>query len=210
MRLRRMPEAKDIISSSPLVLTEKERYPGSWREYLSIPPGGVLNLEIGMGRGKFITEACFKYPDQAWIGLEIREEMIMMSLNRLCGKIPENLRFLWLDAALLSEIFSPGEIDNIFLPFSDPWPKARHAKRRLTHDNFLKIYDNILSPNGKIIYKTDNRDFFFWSKEKFLLNDWHIITESQDLPLLTEDIISEYEARYRRQGMPIYQLILKK
>lgn len=211
MRLRRLPQAEGVIGESPLVLDEKEAVPGAWRALLGIDPQGVLNLEIGMGRGKFLTAACFKRPEEGWLGLEMRPEMHFMALQRLKGVLPPNLRFLWLNAAILEDIFDEEEIDNIYLPFSDPWPKVRHAKRRLTHELFLSQYQKILAPAGRIIFKTDNKDFYLWSKDSFLEHGWQILDESDDLKANPDnDIPTEYEERYRRRGLPIYYLNLTK
>ena len=210
MRLRRMPEAEGIITESPLVLIETDAVPGAWRTLLGLPSESLLNLEIGMGRGRFIADACFRYPDQGWLGLEMRPEMHTMALRRLKGRVPQNLKFLWTNAAYLSEIFAAGEVDQIYLPFSDPWPKVRHAKRRLTHEFFLTRYARILAPQGRIFFKTDNRDFFFWSQEIFLTNGWQIEVASEDLPPVADSILTEYESRYRKRGLPIYFLEVKK
>ncbi|MEG1500661.1 MAG: tRNA (guanosine(46)-N7)-methyltransferase TrmB, partial [Clostridiales bacterium] len=136
--------------------------------------------------------------------------MIYQALLRLEDAAPDNLRFLWAKAEFLGEIFAAQEVNRLYLNFSDPWPKARHHKRRLTYQSFLDIYRYILADDGSLFFKTDNKDFFFWSKEQFLENHWLIAEEDQALPLSKAGFTTEYEDRYRRRGQPIYFLHLQK
>lgn len=121
---------------------------------------------------------------------------------------PEQVRFLWLDAEHLDEIFAPGEVSEIYLHFSDPWPKNRHAKRRLTHHRFLEIYDYILPENGSVHFKTDGREFFEWSLEEFRESGWRLENVTFDLyaDLPEDNIATEYERRFHRKGVPICSL----
>jgi tRNA (guanine-N7-)-methyltransferase len=201
LRLRRQPQAKEFIQKSELLLTRPQDFIGRWS---SIYPVGPIYLEIGMGKGRFITDCALRFPENNYLGLELREEMIMTAIGRLQGQVPHNLRFLWLNARLLPDIFAQGEINGIYLNFSDPWPKKRHAKRRLTHPNFLHIYEHILHPDGQIFFKTDNQDFYYWSLDSFSDNNWKIIEKSKDWPLCEGDVMTEYEQRYRQKGQPIY------
>jgi len=210
MRLRRMPIAGEEIVKSPLLVQDPHSLSGHWREALGLPQNAVLNLEIGMGKGNYITGMAREYTDQGWIGLELREEMIYLAMRRLQGLEPPNLRFVWKNAVLLPEFFAEGEISRIMLPFSDPWPKSRHAKRRLTYSSFLAIYEKILADDGRLCYKTDNRDFFFWSREMFIEEGWQIIIEDRDLAMDDAYIPTEYELRFRGLGQPIYYLELAK
>ena len=210
MRLRRIPEAKTEILQSPLLVQDPTQYRGAWRKLLGLPPGAPLRLEVGMGRGKYITAAAQARPAEGFLGLELREEMIYFALRRLQGWQPSNLRFLWQDAALLAEFFAPGEISEILLPFSDPWPKARHSKRRLTSPRFLPLYAHILAATGSLCFKTDNMDFFYWSREQVRAAGFAILAESHDLPPRADALGSEYEQRFRSLGQPIYALRLAK
>ncbi len=209
MRLRRNPKAREEIMASAILAKEPLNLKGQWRRELKLPPEAGLNLEIGMGRGNFIVKAAEQIPHEAWLGLEFREEMIAYAILRLEGKELSNLRFIWQNALLIEELFAPGEISNLYLNFSDPWPKARHSKRRLTHKNFLNLYRGVLAPEGYILFKTDNLDFFKWSKISFSEEGWVIEEEDENSPPQPLGLITEYEMRYRRLGQPIYYLKLK-
>ncbi len=202
MRLRHIPGAAEAVAASPFVLDEKEgqEHRGHWRELFG--NDAPLHLEIGMGRGMFILAQAAANPDIDFIGLELREEMIMEALERV-EDIPVNLRFLWVNAGVLPELFAPGEVDRIYLNFPDPWPKSRHAKRRLTAESFLQQYAAILSADGILRFKTDNADLFHWSRNSFSENDWEELSCTFDQPREEAGIISEYETRYRRKGIPI-------
>ncbi len=207
MRLRRQPQAKDFIKKSELLLANPQSLRGHWR---SVFASGPLDLEIGMGKGIFISNCALYYPERNFVGLELREEMLMAAIRRFEGQKPANLRFLWLNALLLPEIFAEGEIDTIYLNFSDPWPKKRHAKRRLTHQSFLHIYAQILRPQGQLFFKTDNRDFYFWSLDSFKENNWLILEQSENLPPAASGLMTEYEQKFRLLGQPIYYCHLQK
>ena len=202
MRLRHIPGAAEAVAASPLVYSEKTApgYKGHWRELFG--NDAPLHLEIGMGRGKFILAQALAQPDIDFIGLELREEMIMEALEKV-EDIPANLRFLWVNAGLLPELFAEGEVDKIYLNFPDPWPKSRHAKRRLTAASFLEMYEHILADEGILRFKTDNEDLFRWSVWSFSESGWQEVSVTYDQPWEEAGIISEYETRYRRKGQPI-------
>jgi len=210
MHLRRMPEAKSNILASPLVFAEKDSLSlaGHWQK--TFCKNNHIRLEIGMGKGRFITAAAVADPDNNYLGLEFREEMVWIALKRLVGNEPDNLRFIWANAALLGEMFNQGEIATIYLNFSDPWPKPRHAKRRLTHAAFLRIYHQILSAGGELLFKTDNRAFFDWSLTQIPEMLWQKVAVSYDLPLAQDALMTEYEERYRLRGQAIYFFHLSK
>ena len=203
MRLRHIPGAADIVRSCQAVFDEKEApdVRGRWQE--TFGNTHPIHLEIGMGRGRFLLASAASYPKLNFIGLEIREEMIMQALERT-EKLPPNISFLWLNAELLSEVFAHQEIAHIYLNFPDPWPKNRHAKRRLTAEPYLKRYSEILDSCGTVRFKTDKQDLFTWSQESFAASGWELLNLSDDLPLVDSGIISEYETRYRRLGQPIF------
>ncbi len=213
MRLRRMPQAKEIVANSDLVFSPKNiaNLRGNWEKIFA--NDSPIYLEVGMGRGKWITAEAAKNPKINYIGLEMREEMIFQALERLQGKIPPNIRFLWVDASNLPLLFTRGEVDGIYLHFSDPWPKLRHAKRRLTHPLFLKDYDFVLKPKGQLNFKTDNQDFFDWSLTQFAKTyqrGWRQLALDRNLPLEEGQAITEYEKRFRRMNQPIYFCSMQK
>lgn len=201
MRLRKIPEARTVVGDSPIVISETDARSQINRWQQQFTAAQPLYLEIGCGRGRFITEAAAAFPDINWIGWELREEMLLMTLRRLEQPLA-NLRLIWGDAAYIDQVFSVGEIERIYLNFPDPWPKNRHAKRRLTSDSFLKRYGQILTTDGQIFFKTDDKDFFDISRENFAAESWQEIAAG--VAVEPDMIISEYEARYRRQGKAIY------
>lgn len=206
MRLRKIPGALEFILQQDSVLNEQSAsvYAGKWRQLFgAVQP---LHLEIGMGRGKFITTAAAQHPETNYLGLDVREEVVMQAVQRLDTTLP-NLRFLYFDAALLGTLFAPGELDRIYLHFPDPWPKSRHAKRRLTSLPKLQMYKQLLAADGAIYFKTDNHDLFSWSLENFQAAGFELTTLTEDLPLDQAGIQTEYELRYRRHNQPICFLI---
>lgn len=204
MRLRRIPQALPQVHSHPLVTTEREtlHLAGHWRQLFAKEQ--PLHLEIGMGRGRFLTMAAAAHPEYNYLGLERRAECLLSSLARLAEPYPANLRLLHADASLLAEMFAPGELDAIYLQFSDPWPKSRHAKRRLTSAAFLNQYQGILQPAGVLIFKTDGAAFYHWSCENFAAAGWHKNRANENWPAAADGAASEYELRFRRLSLPIY------
>jgi len=206
VRLRRIPGTRErLLQTGGILVKEPLTWRSRWQQFF----GGraPLFLEIGCGRGRFITTAAQEDPANHYIGLELREEMVETAIERLKGETPGNLCFIWQDAALLTEIFAPGEISRIFLNFSDPWPKRRHCKRRLTHRNFLAQYAQILQPEGKLYLKTDNKDFFEFSLAELVSCGWRLLDVDREYHLKDDpdNIPTEYELRYRRQNKPIYR-----
>lgn len=210
MRLRRVPGTRERLQNyGHLVVFKPIEQRGRWRQCFG--NDNPLCLEIGCGRGRFIVNSAGEFPEQNFIGLELREEMIMDSIDRLENTAPPNMKFIWENADLLPEIFAPGEVDIIYLNFSDPWPKRRHAKRRLTHINFLNEYKKILNPDGEIILKTDNRQLFDFSQQQLIEAGFRLYEVDYDYPLkgAAGDVPTEYEMRFRRQGNPIHRLVAK-
>lgn len=210
MRLRRVPGTRERLQNyGHLVVFQPISQKGKWHECFG--NNNPLCLEIGCGRGRFIVNSAKEFPEKNFIGLELREEMIMDSIDRLDNKAPENMKFIWENAELLGEIFEQGEIDILYLNFSDPWPKKRHAKRRLTHIGFLNIYKKILNPTGCIVLKTDNENLFDFSQQQLIEAGFRLCEVDYNYPLkgVEGDIPTEYEMRFRRKGNPIYRLVAK-
>ena len=209
MRLRNIPGAREFVAAHELVLNEKEApaYFGKWGVFFAAAQ--PLYLEIGMGRGRFLLASAKEAPDINFLGMEIREEMIMQALEKMEAPLP-NLRFLHLNAALLPELFAPGEVHRIYLHFPDPWPKSRHAKRRLTALAFMERYLEILPSGGQLHFKTDNLGLFEWSLPNFTAAGFSLRQVSRDLPPEKTGVLTEYESRYRGKGQPIYFLCAEK
>ena len=157
MRLRNIPGAQDAILESPYVVQEPQIKKGHWGEvFVKKQP---LHIEVGMGKGRFLMDLARLHPDINYIGIEMYDSVLLRALQKReeleeNGEVYSNLFFMRVDARLLPEIFEKGEVDKIYLNFSDPWPKARHAKRRLTSREFLARYDQILVQDGKVEFKT--------------------------------------------------------
>lgn len=215
MRLRRIPEAKAAVTASELCLKEPLEMKGRWREQAN---GKPVYLEVGMGRGAFIIGNALAEPDKLFLGLEIREEMLYLAERKLQREMavrglfeyPDNVRFLWTNAKLLPELFEAGEIDRIYLNFSDPWPKAKHDKRRLTYKTFWEQYLILLRDGGELFFRTDNEKFFDWSLESFAESPFINLSVDRNAPIPENGVISEYEARYRGMGNPIFTAVYKK
>lgn len=212
MRLKNNPKAKAAIAKSSLCIKNPESFKGSWKMSFSLD--SPIFLEIGCGKGQFLTELSGLNPDKFYLGIEQYESVLFSALKKNEESAPKNLRFLCERAEYLSDYFEKEEIDGIFLNFSDPWPKKRHFKRRLTSERFLEIYHNILKKGGLIEMKTDNVDLFDFSLEtigesKFfeLLSYTHDLYSCHEL--LLGNISTEYETKFHSQGKPICKLIAK-
>ncbi len=203
MRLRAKKHLEDRYQAcADLVIDPPGRLRGAWSR------GKPLHLEIGCGKGAFILGMAQKNPDIDFIAMERVKNVIISAMEKVRQAELGNVRFLCCGAELLSEIFAPGEIQRIYLNFSDPWPKKGHAKHRLTHPNFLRLYQTILSPRGKIWQKTDNLALFEFSLQSYrdmncLLEQLSYDLHDSDFP---DNIVTEYEKRFSDLGQPIYRV----
>ena len=205
MRLRHDPAAAPFVAAHECVLSESDApaYRGKWRSLFGREAGAKLALEVGIGRGLFILNSCAANPECCFLGLELRAEMVMQAIERV-KELPPNLFFLQLNAQLLPELFAPGEIDTIYINFPDPWPKTKHAKRRLTAPEFLGYYRQVLRGNGDIRFKTDNLDLFQWSLGNFEQQGFYLSEVNYSLSEAESGVLTEYEKRFRKKGQPIY------
>lgn len=204
MRLRNVKDAKDIVSNSKYVINNPQEYKGSFSKLFN--NSNPISLEIGMGKGDFIINMAIKYPDINFIGLEKYQSIIVRAIQKLENLNLNNLKLICMDAKELNEVFAK-EIDTIYLNFSDPWPKKRHAKRRLTSDTFLPIYDSLFKKDKRIVQKTDNVGLFEYSIVS-LSNYGYVIKDiSLDLHNTSkENIMTEYEKKFSSQGIKINYL----
>ena len=202
MRLRRIKNIEEKIKKyEGLIVFDCENNKGIWKK--SFGNDNPIYLEIGMGKGKFILEHAKRNPDINYIGCELSDSVIYKAAEKAVDV--QNLLMINKDACLLNEIFEEKEISKIFLNFSDPWPKSRHAKRRLTSESFLKIYKDLLGVDGVVEMKTDNRKLFEYSLTKFNEAGWIFEEISLDLHSDMEDIITtEYEDKFVGLGQVIY------
>lgn len=207
MRLRHIQGAEETIASSPFVIQEPEQHRGTWNQVF----GGShpLEIEVGMGKGRFIMDKASANPDINYIGIERYSSVLLRGLQKRSEMDLENIYFMCIDAKDMAEIFAPGEVDRIYLNFSDPWPKDRHAKRRLTSRQFLERYHNILKEEGRVIFKTDNRPLFDFSLEEVEEAGWTLEKCTFDLhhsEYLEGNIMTEYEEKFVAKGNPICML----
>lgn len=209
MRLRNIKGSKEYIASSPFVIQTPQDYKGKWRELFQ--NDAPLHIEIGMGKGQFIHQLASENPDINYIGIEKFSSVLYRALKKREETDLDNLFFLRIDAEIIDEVFDTNEVDRIYLNFSDPWPKDRHAKRRLTSPDFLNHYHNILSPAGEIMFKTDNRPLFDYSVETISeTKPWKLKDVTYDLhhsEFLEGNIMTEYESRFVSLGYPIHRLV---
>ena len=179
MRLRHIQGAEETIASSPFVIQEPKQHRGTWNQVFG--NSRPLEIEVGMGKGRFIMEKASANPDINYIGIERYSSVLLRGLQKRSEMDLENIYFMCIDAKDMTEIFAPGEVDRIYLNFSDPWPKDRHAKRRLTSPVFMSVYDKILAPRGVVEFKTDNRGLFEYSMESIPSAGWEITEHTFDL-----------------------------
>lgn len=214
MRLRNVPGSRETIADHPLCIPEDQPQAGKWHAIFG--NDHPIYIEVGMGKGQFITTLAAQNPDINYIGIERYSSVLVRALQKADAAEPPlaNIRFLRMDAELIGTMFAEHEVDRIYLNFSDPWPKDRHAKRRLTSRQFLTRYDRILKPDGQIEFKTDNQDLFSFSLEEAEASPWQINAVTRDLhhdPVLNQgNVMTEYEARFSAQGNPICKMILSR
>ena len=211
MRLRNIQGAEETIQESNYVIKTPYDYKNKWNSYFG--NNQPLHIEIGMGKGKFIIESAKKNPEINYIGVEKFSSVLVRAIPKIEEERLNNLFVIRMDAISLPELFAKDEVDKIYLNFSDPWPKDRHAKRRLTSKEFLALYDAILSPNGLVEFKTDNKCLFEFSLEQIPIANWVILDYTKDLhhsKLKEGNILTEYEEKFSSQGKLIYKLITKR
>ena len=202
MRLKCVKGAKEKIESSPYLIENINNV---------FDNNNPLYIEIGMGKGKFIIENALKYPNINFIGIEKYDSVIVRAVEKLENLDIPNLKLLRMDATNIDEVFNKN-VDLIYLNFSDPWPKARHERRRLSSHEFLKKYDKIFKNTNHIIMKTDNRKLFEYSIMSFTSYGYKINKISLDLYKddIEDNISTEYEDKFNSMGQPIYMIDVEK
>lgn len=214
MRLRNIRGSREAIAESSYIIHEEESRAGTWKEIFG--NDHPLYIEIGMGKGKFIMELARRNPQNNYVGIEKYSSVLIRALEKMEQEeapLP-NLYFVRMDAEAIVKVFAPGEVQGIYLNFSDPWPKDRHAKRRLTSPEFLRRYDQILASEGRIEFKTDNRALFDFSLESVKEAGWKLDAVTCDLhrdeTLNAGNIMTEYEERFSAQGNPIHKMVISR
>ena len=210
MRLRNIPGAEEVVSNSPYCIQNPTELKGKWHSFFGNE--NPIHIEVGMGKGKFIMQLAALHPDINYIGIERYTSVLLRAVQKMEEQPLPNIHFLCIDAATLPEIFDKDEVSRIYLNFSDPWPKDRHAKRRLTSREFLARYDQFLKKDGHIEFKTDNQDLFTFSLQEIEESPlWKLDASTRDLhkdPVLNEgNIMTAYEEKFSSIGNPICKLI---
>ena len=212
MRLRNVPGSREAIADNDMAINEPTELKGKWKEEFG--NDNPIRIEIGMGKGKFITTLAMENPDINYIGIEKYSSVLIRAIER-CEEIEvPNLRFIRMEAEYICDVFEKGEVDRIYLNFSDPWPKDRHAKRRLTSKQFFDRYNDILKKDGLVEFKTDNDLLFQFSLEQVPEAGWELIEQTWDLHnderLMQGNVMTEYESKFSQMGNPIHKLIAKR
>lgn len=208
MRLRNVPGARDDIAKSPFTVKNETDCKGKWSEIFG--NDHPVYIEIGMGKGQFIMELAKQHPENNYVGIEKYSSVLVRALEKQAEENLSNLFFIRMEAENIVEVFEKGEVAGIYLNFSDPWPKDRHAKRRLTSVQFLNRYEQILADKGHVIFKTDNRDLFNFSLEQVeLASNWKLLNHTFDLhhsEYVKGNIMTEYETRFVEKGNAICRM----
>jgi len=210
MRLRNITGSREVIAASAYVVHEERECRGKWSEIFG--NRHPIHIEIGMGKGKFIHTMARLRPDINYIGIEKYSSVLLRAIQKMEEEELPNLKFIRMDAEEITEVFAPGEVGRIYLNFSDPWPKDRHAKRRLPSRQFLTRYDGILEARGQLEFKTDNRELFDFAVAELAFAGWkaRVITYDlhKDEALMEGNVMTEYEERFSAMGNPIYKYII--
>lgn len=211
MRLRNIPGARETVANSPFVVQEPSTVRGRWKDVFGNE--NPIFIEVGMGKGKFLMELAQKHPEINYVGIERYSSVLLRGLQKREELDLSNIWFLCIDARQLAEVFEEGEVERIYLNFSDPWPKDRHAKRRLTSPEFMAVYDKILAADGQVEFKTDNEGLFDYSLESIPQAGWRIEASTRDLhhsPMAEGNVMTEYEEKFASKGNSICKLIAKR
>lgn len=208
MRLRNVKGSRETIAANPYVIKDGEAHKGKWNELFG--NDHPIHLEIGMGKGKFLMQLAKEHPEINYVGIEKYSSVLVRALEKREEYEGDNLYFLRMDAENLREFFEEGEVAQIYLNFSDPWPKDRHAKRRLTSKEFFGRYNHVLAKDGEVIFKTDNKDLFDFSLEQVPLAGWKLKNYTFNLhnsEYAVGNIMTEYETKFHAEGKPICRLV---
>jgi tRNA (guanine-N7-)-methyltransferase len=206
MRLRNIPGAESALREYPTFVDNPVSFKGRWHEHFG--NSNPIHVEIGCGKGRFINTLAERHPDINFIAVELKAEVVLRAVQRTEYREIPNLAFVQFNAAVLTELFADHEISRLFLNFSDPWPKTRHAKRRLTYSSFLNTYRQVLKADGEIHLKTDNEKLFEFSLNEFAAERFQLRNITFDLhqsKLAEDNVMTEYEERFSSRGQRIYR-----
>lgn len=214
MRLRNVCGAAEVIAASGYVCHQPELRQGKWNSFFQNE--NPIHIEIGTGKGKFITKMAELNPAVNYIGIEKYASVLYRAVQRIetTGQALANLTFICMDARDVTAIFGAGEVGRIYLNFSDPWPKDRHAKRRLPSRNFMQLFDTIMTHDGRLEFKTDNEELFCFGMDEVSESGWQFNEVTHDLhrdPVMAEtNIMTEYEEKFTALGHPIFKYVISR
>ena len=212
MRLRNVAGSREAIGESRFVVQNPDEWKNRWKELFGNTQ--PIHIEIGMGKGRFIMDMAKLHPEINYIGIEKYSSVLIRGIQKMEIEELSNLYFIRMDATEITDVFGQGEVDRIYLNFSDPWPKDRHAKRRLPSHEFLARYDAILSKEGRLEFKTDNKELFDFALDELAVSGWHTDQVTFDLhrdeAMMAGNVMTEYEERFSSKGNPIYKYIISR
>ncbi len=212
MRLRNVTGSREMIAENDFVIHEPKEYKGKWNSVFN--NDNPNRVEIGMGKGRFIMDQARLHPEYNYIGIEKYSTVLLRAIQKMEEEPLPNVTFIRMDAEEITDVFEKGEVDLIYLNFSDPWPKDRHAKRRLPSRQFLERYDVILKDGGVIEFKTDNKELFTFAEEEVKESKWKIKAITYDLHndavMMEGNVMTEYEEKFSSKGNPIYKYVIER
>ena len=212
MRLRNIPGSREYMVESKFVVTEHTEHKGAWNKLFG--NDNPIYIEIGMGKGQFIYTLAKMNPNINYVGIEKYSSVLIKAVKKQEEEALPNLMFIRMDAEEIVDVFAKDEVFKIYLNFSDPWPKDRHAKRRLESRQFLGRYNEILKPEGVIEFKTDNMDLFDFALEEIEPAGWELLAVTRDLhndaTMNEGNVMTEYEKKFSEMGNPIYKYIIRR
>jgi tRNA (guanine-N7-)-methyltransferase len=210
MRLRRKPWIDEAITEyeSFVHLDNCAEWKGKWRS-LFAQPDLPLYVELGTGKGRFISQMAQLYPQINFIGIEVQLGVLYYAAKKTAEASLNNVRLIRFNVEHLMDIFDDGEVDRFYINFCDPWPKKKHAKRRLTHRGFLQRYAELLQPGGQVVFKSDNAGLFSFTLEEFEACHWPLTEVTFDLHHsgILNEAMTEYEAKFSAKGQPIFHCV---
>ena len=210
MRLRNIKGSRENIQASKYVVQEYREQKGKWRELFG--NDHPIHIEIGMGKGRFLMDMATLHPEINYVGIEKYSSVLLRGMQKQEELQLPNVMFIRMEAEYITEVFAKDEVDRIYLNFSDPWPKDRHAKRRLESREFLKRYNEILVPEGVVEFKTDNMDLFEFALEEVEPAGWKLRQWTKDLhhdpKMNAGNVMTEYEERFSSVGNPICKYVI--
>lgn len=210
MRLRNIKGSRENIQASKYVVQEYREQKGKWRELFG--NDHPIHIEIGMGKGRFLMDMATLHPEINYVGIEKYSSVLLRGIQKQEELQLPNVMFIRMEAEYITEVFAKDEVDRIYLNFSDPWPKDRHAKRRLESREFLKRYSEILVPEGVVEFKTDNMDLFEFALEEVEPAGWKLRQWTKDLhhdpKMNAGNVMTEYEERFSSVGNPICKYVI--